>query len=697
MFLYKLLSALVLLSLSLSQVGISPARADEVTPEAPAAEISEPVSDTGSNEEPAPVNEEAEVPTEEAPASTEEPELQLTEEPAAEATDAPTEEDYTAQLMTEPAVIVPTSTPSPEEILGLEEPAQPEDQNIEQGEIAETNVEIEGQKASVQVEMIETQCSDGEIVCVPNPGVTEVNVEILVNDEAEEALEDMIEQAESGTDIEEFEVEIDASRRYEIEVGDYITIYNERTGSTIVAVVTDCRLGIYISVDPLVVVSSDGEVIEETHIEESESFLDITVPDGETVSVTIDIPGRREDPVTITVTGICQTCNVVTQTATATNTATATSTTTSTATETGTATPSVTPSPTNTATATATSVQVCDDEDAENYGDPMPCIYPTNTSMPTATYTPVTATPTASPTGTATGTATAVTPVITPTPEKETEENGAHDKKKAKPVTGAACTSQDKVVFSIGNTDSSGIWLYSTDLTDGFMATADVNGWNDHPSFDPNNPCIRFVYNHFGTIEGTGELWIWNGNNQPIKDTNGSTIEGLSPDWGSNNKISYVSGGQIWTVNPDGTDQFNTGLYGSQPEWSWDAKALSFVNDKGELTLVRTDDWTHIGGLDQYPYSVAVWSPDQSMICDYDWGNGCLQLPDQLTTATTAPYLGFSFEPRGNKMLIVVDDQHLEIREGGPGFALSENQTFGMVTDWFTKDKAPRIVIPGTE
>lgn len=387
----------------------------------------------------------------------------LTEEPVAQATDTPIEEETLDQLPAAPEVIeVPiVSTPTPNQILGLEEPAQPEDQSIEQGEMAEANVEMpEGQNAEVQVEMVQAQCNDGEIVCVPNPDVTEVIVEILVNDEAEDALEEMIEDAENGTPIEDFEIEVDVSRRYEVEVGDYITIYNERTGSTIIAVVTDCRLGVYISIDPLIVVSSDGEVIEETHIREDESFLDITIPDGETVSVTIDIPGRHEDPVTITVTGICQSCNVVTQTATNTATPTATdtntATATSTATSTVTATNTVTPSPTatNTATATATSVQVCDDEDAENYGDPMPCIYPTNTSTPTLTSTPVTETPTA-PSGTPTGTATAITPVITPTQEV-IEENGEEDKEEksvARNILPGVCTMDGEyIITKIENT-----------------------------------------------------------------------------------------------------------------------------------------------------------------------------------------------------------------------------------------------------
>lgn len=361
-----------------------------------------------------------------------------------------------------------------------------------------------------------------------------------------------------------------------------------------------------------------------------------------------------------------------------------TETSTSTPTDVPTNTPTLEPSPTITSTPTATAVLVCEDKDAENYGTALPCVYPTSTS--TATSTPA---PTLTPTQ---------TPVITPTTQA-VKENGEKDKEEKSdrnllPATGA-CKGDDKVVFSIGNTDASNIWIYNPELTDGFMATNGVDGWNDAPSFDPNNPCIRFVYNHFSTVDGTGEIWINDGGNHPI-EKDGSAVEGLSPDWGSNNKIAYVSIGQIWITNPNGTGQFNTGLYGSQPEWSWDAKALSFINDKGELTLVRTDDWTHIGGLDQSPYSATIWSPDQTMVCDYDWRNQCLLLSGQLTS-TTAPYLGFSYEPRGDKVLVIVDSQHLEIRDGGPGFALSKNQTFGMVTDWFTLDKASRITIPGTE
>ncbi len=667
---YKFLTILMVISILLAVVDTTPAYADEVAPEVTATEIV--------------VETEGEV---------EAIESALIEEQVAEQAPAPVEEETEVQSQNEAPVVIASSTPTPNQILGLEEPAQPEAQSIEQGEVAEANVEIqEGQSAEVQVEMVESQCSDGEIVCVPNPDVTEVIVEILVNDEAEEALEDMIEQAEDGTPIETFDFEVDVSQRYDVEVGDYITIYNERTGSTIIAVVTDCRLGIYISVDPLVVVSSDGEVIEEAHIYEDESFLDITVPDGETVTVTIEIPGRREDPVTITVTGICQSCSVVTQTATntatqtatATNTATATSTATSTVTATNTVTQTATA--TNTATATATSVQVCDDEDAENYGDPMPCIYPTNTSTPTVTSTPVTETPT--------GTATASqTPVITTSPEKD-EENGEKKEKTIQVQNTGFCQPVEKIVVTYLRFNSADNWLLNTDLGGQFNTSTDLEGYATDPSFNPMNPCIEFVFNWSLANDDVPQIWIWDGSNHPILDADKNPILGYSPDWSSTNKIAYVSGGQIWIVSPDGTNQFNTGLYGSEPEWSPDGEVLFFVSLSGTISAVETIDWLHIPAS-EVAMRAPVVTADQKMVCGNS-NEGCLMLTNEnnpgINDQLYGEWTGIAPQPRGDKVLIV-NEMTLEVRPTGETLMAANGIWFGSISDWFTIDKDEYVPI----
>jgi len=178
---------------------------------------------------------------------------------------------------------------------------------IEEPAAEDANEEAVTEEAVVEEPAAEESCTGPQIICVPDPNVPEVIVTLEVDD-PDGALEAAIEDAaNSDTPLDEFQVTIDTNPDYEvIEEGNIVTIYNPASGTYIIGIVTECQLGVYISVDPLITVTADGETVYQETVHEWQSYLNITVPDGVNVQVTIDTPW--DDPITIGVTGICQSC-----------------------------------------------------------------------------------------------------------------------------------------------------------------------------------------------------------------------------------------------------------------------------------------------------------------------------------------------------------------------------------------------------
>src|SRR5919197_1331904 len=81
---------------------------------------------------------------------------------------------------------------------------------------------------------------------------------------------------------------------------------------------------------------------------------------------------------------------------------------------------------------------------------------------------------------------------------------------------------------------------------------------------------------------------------------------------GANGKIVFSKGGDLWTINPDGSNltQLTTGpINDTGPVWSPDGAAIAF--QRGDKILIRS----HSGAIRQfgdYPESdlFPAWSPD---------------------------------------------------------------------------------------
>lgn len=105
---------------------------------------------------------------------------------------------------------------------------------------------------------------------------------------------------------------------------------------------------------------------------------------------------------------------------------------------------------------------------------------------------------------------------------------------------------------------------------------------------------------------------------------------GFKPDWSSSGRIAFEQAGNIWTVNPDGSDPRRiTHRGGRSPSWSPHGSRIAFAR-RGSIYAIHADG-TH-RRLIARRASRPIWSPDGRSIaflrtvhqdeCGYD-GTGC--------------------------------------------------------------------------
>jgi len=122
----------------------------------------------------------------------------------------------------------------------------------------------------------------------------------------------------------------------------------------------------------------------------------------------------------------------------------------------------------------------------------------------------------------------------------------------------------------------------------------------------------RYDYPHYELVvvdaDGTNALPL------TTTDPTNSLFRAFSPSWSwARNQIVFAAGGQLWVINPDGSEltQLTNGASDSDPAWSPDGSKIAFVH--GGNLAVRD-----VAGSSEtvfvLPAAAPAWSPDGSMI-----------------------------------------------------------------------------------
>jgi dipeptidyl aminopeptidase/acylaminoacyl peptidase len=95
----------------------------------------------------------------------------------------------------------------------------------------------------------------------------------------------------------------------------------------------------------------------------------------------------------------------------------------------------------------------------------------------------------------------------------------------------------------------------------------------------------------------------------------GNGVSGVEPAWSPNgSEIAFSGGGDIWTMNADGSNahQLGAGIAGDEPAWSPDGGRIVFRNPTG-LAVIGADG-TGFHQLTIGPDDHPSWSPDGTTI-----------------------------------------------------------------------------------
>lgn len=170
------------------------------------------------------------------------------------------------------------------------------------------------------------------------------------------------------------------------------------------------------------------------------------------------------------------------------------------------------------------------------------------------------------------------------------------------PIKGPDCFGDESVIFVIPS--GGGPKSQVTKCKDGFEEEA--------PSFSPSGGRIAFEstdYNRHATriltttLSGTGTVVL--------------AANAYQPAWGSNDRIAFVRGGDIWTMKSDGSDQrriTKSKAADFSPDWSPGTSRIAFARN-GEIYTVKPNG-KGLRRLTRNRTSEGdpVWAPDGNRI-----------------------------------------------------------------------------------
>ncbi len=140
-----------------------------------------------------------------------------------------------------------------------------------------------------------------------------------------------------------------------------------------------------------------------------------------------------------------------------------------------------------------------------------------------------------------------------------------------------------RIVFARGEVGCSTIVAFDLDT----RVETTYRGYDNsiEPTWSPDGS--QFVASSGSCANGDQALFVFtlaNGRSVPIVQ-DGNTID---PDWGRDDRIYFVkgttqTGGRIYSVRPDGSDERATGLSGRQPALSADGRYLTYMKQAGTV------------------------------------------------------------------------------------------------------------------